>query len=186
MSVSGRFLTVLVIGLVLLLPTQAFAEVGIQLRVPYQGSTSDGKLASGASGTGVLIFFALDSTTSVGLLSEQISFTEKNIGSTADLTSNYNVNAIRISKNITDPTASGIDQYFAAVDIGNGQNAVANAPLADIVLGVHMMGTKGKMTSFFGGELMYRLFNPGKTMVAGGGATNYGGVGLCISAGFAF
>ncbi|MBI5178592.1 MAG: hypothetical protein HZA04_04975 [Nitrospinae bacterium] len=180
MNISGRFLAILTLGLALVLPAQAFADVGIQLRVPYQASANDTKVGS-AMGSGILISFDLDANTSVGLLSEQVSFTEKPAAAGAvDVNSTYMVNAIRLSKFVN-------ELYYAAVDLGSGTNAVAQAPLADIVFGTHITGTKGgKMTSFFAGELMYRMFNPGKTMVAGGSATNYGGVVLAISAGLSF
>lgn len=169
-----RLLTVLVLGLALVLPAQAFADVGIQLRVPYQGVTSNSNLASGASGSGVLLSFGLDSGTTVGILTEQINFSDNNVFG------NYNVNAIRLSKDIAG------EQLFLAVDLGAGQNAVRQGALADVVFGAHLMGKKEKITSFFNVELMYRVFNPGASMVAGGAATNYSGVFLNLGAGLTF
>lgn len=169
-----HLLSLFVLGIAIILPAQAFADVGIQLRVPYQGTTNDAKLAGGASGSGVLLSFGLDSGTAVGILSEQVNFSDNNVFGT------YTVNAIRMSKDMIG------DQFFIALDLGSGQNAVRQSSLADIVFGSRLMGKKDKITSFFNIELMYRIFNPGASMVAGGAATNYGGVLLNLGAGLSF
>lgn len=169
-----HLLSLFVLGIAIILPAQAFADMGIQLRVPYQGTTNDGKLASGAGGSSVLLSFGLDSGTSVGILSEQISFSDNNV------VGNYNVNAIRLSKDMVG------DLFFVALDLGAGQNAVRQSTLADIVFGSRLTGKKDKITSFFDVELTYRIFNPGASMVAGGAATNYGGVFLNLGAGITF
>ncbi len=162
-----------VMAFALILPSRAFADTGIQLRVPYQGVTNDGALKGGASGSGVLLSFGLDAGTTVGLLSEMINFTDNNVAGT------YNVNAIRISKDILDP-------LFVAVDLGSAANAVRQATLADVAFGAHLLGSKGKVNSYLNVEVLYRILNPGASFVAGGTATNYGGVSLVIGAGLSF
>lgn len=168
-----RFLTVLVLALVIVLPAQAFAEVGIQLGVPYQGVTQDANLKSGGSGSRVLLTFGLDSGASVGILSEQINIMEGAVAGS------YNVNAIRLSKDIIG------DQFFVAIDLGSASSATKQASLADIVFGARLMGSKGKISSFFNVELDYRLMNPGASMI-GGAATNYSGIFLGLGAGLSF
>ncbi len=171
-----RFLTVLVLGLAFVLPTQAFADMGIQLRVPYQGVTNTTNLSSGSTGTGVLLSFGLDSGTQVGYLNEMVNFTDNTVQGS------YSVNAIRLSKDVVG------DLFFVALDLGSassGTNAVRGT-LADIVFGSRLMGKKDKITSFFNVEMMYRVFNPGASMVAGGAATNYGGVFVNLGAGLTF
>lgn len=167
-----RFLTVLVLALVIVLPAQAFAEVGIQLGVPYQGVTQDANLKSGGSGSRVLLTFGLDGGTSVGILNEQINVMEGAVAGS------YNVNAIRLSKDIG-------DQIFVAIDLGSASSATKQASLADIVFGARLMGSKGKISSFFNVEIDYRLMNPGASMI-GGAATNYGGIFLGLGAGLTF
>lgn len=173
MIFGKRFLTVLVLALVLILPARAFADMGIMLRVPYQASSNDANLKGGATGSGVLFTFGLDNDTSIGLLTEQINVAEgAAIGS-------YNVNAVRMSKDV-------IPGFFVAVDLGNAVSTTKSANLADVVFGARLMGKKDKITSFFNVELNYRLMNPGATMIAGGAATNYSGLYLTLGAGLTF
>ncbi len=167
-------LPVIVLCLALVMPALAFADAGIELRVPYQGLTNASSLAGGASGSGVLLFFGLDAGTTVGLLTEQVNFTDNSVIGT------YMVNAIRFSKDVIS------DRFFFALDIGSGQNAVKQGTLADVAFGWKYLGKKDQITSFINVELVYRLFSPGASMVAKGITTDYGGVFLNLGAGLSF
>lgn len=178
MIFGKRFLTVLMLALVLVLPARAFAEMGIQLRVPYQASSGDANLKGGASGTGVLFNFGLDSETSVGLLTEQVNVLE----GAAPVAGSYTVNAIRLTK---ENLVTG-QPFFVAVDLGNAVSATKSVSLADLVFGGRIAGKKDKITSYLSVEMMYRFMNPGATMIAGGAATNYSGLFLTLGAGLTF
>lgn len=178
MIFGKRFLAVLALALVLVLPARAFADMGIMLRVPYQAVSQDSNLKGGASGTGVLFTFGLDNDTSVGLLTEQINVLE----GAASTPGSYNVNAIRLSK---ENLVSGAP-FFVAVDLGNAVSAAKSTSLADLVFGGRITGKKDKITSYLNVEMLYRFMNPGATMIAGGAATNYSGLYLTLGAGLTF
>ncbi len=159
----------------------SFAEVGFQFRVPYQGTTNDSNVKSGASGSSVLLTFDIDPSTTVGILSEQINFTEKS-GST-DLAGRYNVNAIRVTKAVADP-------IYIGIDLGSANfSGVANSPqatLADVLGGVKLLSSKGKVTSFLNFELAYRFLKPSAAPSVSGGATDFGGTFVSLGAGINF
>ena len=157
----------------------SFAEVGIQFRVPYQGVTSNSDIKSGSSGTSVLLTFDIDPSTTVGILSEQINYTEKPAAGGADVAGKYNVNAIRVSKAISEPV-------YVGIDLGTANFAATQAPLADILGGVKFLSSKGKITSYLNVEVAYRLLTTSAAPTIAGGATNFGGAFVTLGAGIIF
>lgn len=161
--------------LFLSLATVSFAEVGIQFKVPYQGTANDGDLKTGASGTSTLLTFDLDAGTTVGILNENINFTDT--GGAADVTGDYTVNAIRVTKAVVDPVYVGIDLGGASGDV--------KGTVGDVLGGVKLLSSKGKITSFLNVELLYRLMRV-DAPIAGGVADDFGGVFLSVGAGVTF
>lgn len=154
----------------------SFAEVGIQFRVPYQGFANKSEVKSGSTGTSLLLTFDIDPGTTVGILTEQINFTEK-IGA-ADTAGKYNVNAIRVSKAVSEPVYIGID-------LGTANFATQQAPLADILGGVKLLSSKGKVTSYLNVEVAYRLLTTAAAPNAGG-VTDFGGAFVSLGTGLTF
>lgn len=154
----------------------SFAEVGIQFRVPYQGMANKSELKSGSTGSSVLLTFDIDAGTTVGILTEQINFTEK-IGA-ADTAGKYTVNAIRVSKAVSEPV-------YVGLDLGTANFAATQAPLADILGGVKLMASKGKITSYLSVEVAYRLLTAPAAPNAGG-VTDFGGTFVTLGAGLTF
>lgn len=159
----------------------SFAEVGFQFRVPYQGTTNVSDVKSGASGSSVLLTFDIDPSTTVGILSEQINFTEK-VGA-ADVAGRYNVNAIRIIKTVVDPIYLGIDLGTANF---SGAFAAPQANVADVLGGVKLLSSKGKVTSFLNFELAYRFLKASAAPSAAAGATDFGGAFVSLGTGITF
>lgn len=178
-----NLLVVSLVALFVSFASASFAEVGVQFRVPYQGTANDSSVKSGASGSSVLITFDIDAGTTVGILTEQINYTEK-VGA-ADIANRYNVNAIRVTKAISEPVYVGIglgSANFAAAGAGTAQQA----PLADIVGGVKLLSSKGKITSFLNVELAYRLLRTAATPSSAAGVTDFGGTFVSLGAGVNF
>ena len=178
-----NLLVVSLVALFVSFAAVSFAEVGIQFRVPYQGVTSNSDIKSGSSGTSVLLTFDIDPSTTVGILSEQINYTEKPAAGGADVAGKYNVNAIRVSKAISEPVFVGIDLGTASFA---GPVSAQQAPLADILGGVKFLSSKGKITSYLNVEVAYRLLTTSAAPTIAGGATNFGGAFVTLGAGLIF
>ncbi|MBM2838292.1 MAG: hypothetical protein HW415_917 [Deltaproteobacteria bacterium] len=161
----------------------SFAEVGIQFRVPYQGLANKSDVKSGASGSSVLLTFDLDAGTTVGILTEQINYIEKPAAGGADVAGRYNVNAIRITKAISEPVYVGIDLGTASF---SGPASAQQASLADILGGVKLLSSKGKITSYLNVEVAYRLLTTSAAPTIGGGVTDFGGAFVSLGAGLTF
>lgn len=178
-----NLLVVSLVALFVSFAAVSFAEVGIQFRVPYQGVTSNSDVKSGASGSSVLLTFDIDPSTTVGLLSEQINYTEKPKAGGADVADKYTVNAIRVSKAISEPVYVGIDLGTASF---GGVVSAQQAPLADILGGVKLLSSKGKITSYLSVEVAYRLLTTSVAPTIAGGSTNFGGAFVSLGAGLTF
>jgi len=176
-----NLLVVSLVALFVSFASASFAEVGFQFRVPYQGTANDSALKSGASGSSVLLTFDIDPSTTIGILSEQINFTEK-VGN-ADVAGKYNVNAIRVIKTVVDPIYIGIDLGSANFD---GFAADPQASLADVLGGVKLLSSKGKVTSFLNFELAYRFLKAPASPSVANGNTDFGGAFVSLGAGVTF
>lgn len=154
-------------------------SLGFQFRVPFT-VTSDANIKN-ANANSILLSFSMDQDTEVGMLSEQYSFKDASAGGTA---TGYEVNALRVSKNLS----LGPVPVYVGLDLGQ-MNVLAAAgslgatSMADLFGGVKLLSSKGRVTSFLGVEVAYRM---AKAELAGTGIKNYGGVGLNLSAGLNF
>lgn len=172
------------IALCTLSATAAIAadSVGFQFRVPF-AITTDSNIKN-SSANSLLISFFLDQDTEAGILTENYAL--KDDSGAGSLIGGFDVNALRISKNL----ATG-GPVYVGMDLGkmNVRNAAGTSvgaiSMADIFGGVRLLSTKGKVTSFLGVELAYRMANAdfGTTVSK---INNFGGVGLNLSAGVNF
>lgn len=153
--------------------------VGFQFRVPFTVSTDANIKNSNANS--ILLSFSMDQDTEVGILSEQYTFKDNSVGGTA---TGFDVNALRVSKNL----AIGPVPVYIGLDLGQmnvlaAAGSLGSANMADLFGGVKLLSSKGKVTSFLGVEVAYRM---AKAELAGTGIKNYGGLGLNLSAGLNF
>ncbi len=148
----------------------AFAEIGFEFRVPFQ--VVGKKDMKDVSGQATLLQFDLDGGTKVGILNEHIDYTDKLLAASFS----YDITAIRISKTIVEPVTVGLD--MGGLQCGN-----ATKNIADIFGGVKLLASKGKITSYFNVELLYRFakFTPNAN-----GVTDLSGAMLNFGAGLNF
>lgn len=164
------------------LTSTAFAAetaVGFQFRVPFTVSTDTN--IKNANANSILLSFSMDQDTEVGMLSEHYAFKDNSAGGTA---TGYEVNALRVSKNL----AVGAAPVYAGLDLGQmniltAAGSLGATNMADIFGGVKLLTSKGRVTSFLGVEVAYRM---AKAELAGTGIKNYGGLGVNLSAGLNF
>jgi len=154
------------------------ANIGFHWRIPYQAVSNDGNLKAGANGSSLLLTFGLDNTTTIGILSEHISFVDKTAAGAA-APGSYDVSALRITKDAS-------DTFFVGLDLGTATSAATTATLGDVIGGARLLGSRGKINTFFNFEIMYRLLNPTASFVATGTTTNFGGGFVALSAGVTF
>lgn len=178
-----RILLVPMIAMFASFTSVAFAAdntIGFQFRVPFQ-ATADKNVGS-VNGQSTIVSFFLDQDTEVGVLNEVINLKDKSAGGTA---AGYDVTAIRISKNM----ASGAAPVYVGMDIGSiNVTTAAGASLgastmADIFGGVRLLMSKGKVSSFLGAEIGYRIAKPA---LAGTLIESVGGTMMNLSVGLNF
>lgn len=153
--------------------------IGFQFRVPFTVSTDSNIKNSNANS--ILLSFFMDQETEVGILSEQYTFKDNSAGGTA---TGMDVNALRVSKNL----AIGPIPVYVGLDLGqmnvlSAAGSLGSTNMADLFGGIKLLSSKGKVTSFLGVEVAYRM---AKAELAGTGIKNYGGLGLNLSAGLNF
>jgi hypothetical protein len=157
----------------------ADSTLGFQFRVPFT-VTTDANIKN-SSANSILLSFFVDQDTEIGILSEHYAFTDTTGG--LAVAASYDVNALRVSKNLAIapiPVYVGLDLGQMSILVGTVPGAT---PMADLFGGVKLLSSKGKVTSFLGVEVAYRM---ARAELAGTGIRNYGGVGLNLSAGVNF
>lgn len=169
------------VALFVSLASVSFAEVGVQFRVPYQATANEGNVKTGGSGSSVMLTFDIDSTTTVGILNEQINFSESVAG--ANVTGRYNVNALRVAKLVSDPIYVGVN--LGSANFTGAGGLTPQTTLADVFGGLKLMSSKGKVTSSLNFEVTYR-FLKAATAANAGGATDFGGTLVSLGAGVTF
>ncbi|MEQ1533398.1 MAG: hypothetical protein HOO97_09865 [Sideroxydans sp.] len=156
-----------------MMATEAMAEVGFQFRIPFQVTKS--AAFSKSTGTATLLTFDVDAGTTVGILNENIAFTDTTGGGAVPATLSFN--GLRVQKNLMDVVNVGMDFGNVTSSVTGSGNA------ADIFGGAKLLSSKGgKIGSYLNAELLYRV---AKTTGAGG-ETNFGGVQLSLAAGVNF
>lgn len=157
-------------------------SVGFQFRVPF-AVTSDSNIKS-SSANSLLISFFLDQDTEAGILTENYAIKDGTTPGTANITG-YDVNALRISKNLTTAGPVYVGMDLGKMSVRTGTTSAGSISMADIFGGVRLLSTKNKITSFLGVELAYRMATAdfGTTV---SGIKDFGGVGLNLSAGVNF
>lgn len=179
-----RMLLVPILAMFFSFTSVAFAAdstIGFQFRIPFQ-ATAD-KNVGNVNGQSVLLTFFLDQETEIGILNETVNLKDK---SAAPSVTDYEVTALRVSKNIL---ASGPAPVYVGIDLGNinvSNNGVTvgASTMADVFGGVKLLMSKGKVASFLGVELGYRIAKPaltGTTLIS-----SMGGAMLNLSAGLNF
>lgn len=153
-------------------------SIGFQFRVPFAISTDSN--IKNSSANSFLLSFSLDQDTEAGILTENYAIKDGSAGGTV---TGFDVNALRISKNLV----AGIPVYVG-MDLGKMNIRSAGASLgaismADVFGGVRLLSSKGKVNSFLAVEMAYRL---AKTEITGTDIKDFGGVGLNLSAGVNF
>lgn len=167
--------------------TSAFAAdntIGFQFRIPFQ-ATAD-KNVGNVYGQSILLTFFMDQETEVGILNETINLKDKSVAPAVPVVTGYEVNAIRISKNVL---TAGSSPVYVGLDLGNinvfgGAVSVGASTMADVFGGVKLLTSKGKVASFIGVELGYRMAKP--TLTGTSSITDMGGAMLNLSAGLNF
>lgn len=159
----------------------ADSTIGFQFRVPFQ-ATAD-KNVGNVNGQSILLSFFLDQETEVGILNETVNLKDKSV---APAVTGYDVTAIRISKNIL---TAGTSPVYVGLDLGNinvlgAAGSVGASTMADVFGGIKLLTSKGKVASFIGVELGYRMAKPALTGTSS--ITNMGGAMLNLSAGLNF
>lgn len=179
-----RILLVPIIAMFFSFTSAAFAAentIGFQFRIPFQ-ATAD-KNVGNVNGQSTLLTFFLDQETEIGILSETVNLKDK---SAAPSVTDYEVTALRVSKNIL---ASGPAPVYVGMDLGNinvsnNGATVGASTMADVFGGVKLLMSKGKVASFLDVELGYRIAKPaltGTTLIS-----SMGGTMLNLSAGLNF
>lgn len=150
--------------------SMAYAEIGFEFRIPFQ--VVGKKDMRDVNGQGTLLSFDLDAGTKVGILNEHVDYTDKllNAGQTYDLT------ALRISKTVLEMVSVGLD--LGGLSCGNSTKNIA-----DIFGGVRLLEKKGKVTSYFNVELLYRF---AKFQPIANGVNDLSGVMVNVGAGINF
>lgn len=179
-----RMLLVPIIALFVSFTSEAFAAentLGFQFRLPFQ-ATAD-KNVGNVNGQSVLLTFFLDQETELGILTETVNLKDK---SAAPSVTDYEVTALRISKNIltAGPTPVFVGMDLGNINVSNNGATVGASTMADVFGGVKLLMSKGKVSSFLGVELGYRIAKPalaGTTTI-----TNMGGTMLNLSVGLNF
>lgn len=164
--------------------TSVFAAdntIGFQFRVPFQ-ATSDHNIGN-VNGRSIVLSFFLDQETEIGILSETANLLDKTPG--AGSVTGYDVTALRIAKNIsTGPVPVYVGMHLGNMNAQNGTGSSGASTMADIFAGVRLLTSKGKVASFLGVELDYRIAKPALT--GGTAIKDMGGMMLNLSAGLNF
>jgi hypothetical protein len=157
--------------------------IGFQFRVPFQ-ATADSKVGN-ASGQSIVLSFFLDQDTEIGILSETAALRDKTApgGGIVPVTG-YQVTALRISKNVSSvPVPVYIGMHLGNMNVMNATGSSGASTMADVFGGVRLLTSKGKVASFLGVELDYRIAKPALTGTA---ISDMGGLMLNFSAGLTF
>lgn len=159
-------------------------NVGFQYRIPF--SVSADKNIKNSSARSFLLSFFLDQETEAGLLTESYAFSDGTSPAPATAVRAYNVNALRISKNIS----TSVPVYIG-LDVGNLTIRSATADLGsismgDIFGGVKLLTSKGKITSFLAVELNYRIAKSDIGSAGGSEISDFGGSSISLSVGANF
>ena len=181
-----RILLVPIIALFSFTSTAFSAEntLGFQFRIPFQ-ATAD-KNVGNVNGQSTLLTFFLDQETEVGVLNEVINLRDKTPGGAGPVAS-YDVTALRISKNVI---ISGPAPVYVGMDVGNisvtsaAGVTLGASTMADLFGGVRLLTSKGKVSSFLGIELGYRIAKP--ALPAATVISSLGGTMLNLSVGLNF
>lgn len=155
--------------------------IGFQFRIPFQ-ATAD-KNVGNVNGQSTLLTFFLDPETEIGILSETVNLKDK---SGAPSVTDYEVTALRISKNLltSGPAPVYIGMDLGNINVSNNGATVGASTMADVFGGVKLLMSKGKVASFLGVELGYRIAKPALTGTTA--ITSLGGTMLNLSAGLNF
>lgn len=150
----------------------AFAEVGLQIGVPYM-LTAKGNVDSGASGSSFALMFGMDQSVEVGIMHEQYDITFAGVGAPAPA---Y-LTSLRINKYLQGP-------FYFGIGLGNANiNNATTAPVADVLVGGKFLISKEKITTFLTTDLGYRMM---KSKALVNGERDFSGIRVGVAAGIAF
>ena len=166
-----------------MIATEAMADVSFQFRVPFVATSPSG--VTNQAGDGFLLAFDVDSSTSVGILSEHTTYSDQKaagappVAPTAGFS--YDITAVRMQKSLTDSIGAGLDIGHITQNT-NAAAVAGTGSMADVFANVKLVTSKGsKVNSFLSGEVLYRV-----ARVNSVDQTDLGGVMLVLSAGVGF
>lgn len=159
---------------------EAMAEVGFQFRVPFQISGAPG--VSNSAGSGFLLTFDIDQTTTVGVLTERTTYSDQKSAGAAPIAPtvgySYSITAVRMQKDLTEMVRAGMDMGNIT-QTSNAGAVTGNGTVADVFANAKLITSKGsKVSSFMCVEMLYRI-----AKVNSNAETDMGGTQISLSAG---